>query len=213
MPASDVRRISQLAGGHHDMWVVPDCGHLRAFKRHEAAYRLKVGGFFSAHLQETGEAAPAQAGGVAPPHSNSRKGSDQMNKHAVTMAIAGAALLLVGGARLGAQDRTPAADVSGVWQAAVVTDQGSGNPTFDLEQDGGTLSGTYRGLFGRSTVEGKLEGQEITITFKTWSPLNPLSKLLITYRGSVDPASMTMKGTVDFGGQGTGTWTAKRPKP
>ncbi len=58
MLSDDVRRIAQLAGGQHDVWLVPDCGHLKAFSRHEAEYRAKVGGFFSATLHRPTDATP-----------------------------------------------------------------------------------------------------------------------------------------------------------
>ncbi len=126
--------------------------------------------------------------------------------------LAACAILAIIATATHAQEKKPSVDVSGLWVASVVTDQGSGHPTFDFKQDGQKLSGTYKGMFGRSTLEGTLEGSVITFSFKTWSPLNPLSKLLISYRGSIDSATMEMKGTVDFGGQGTGTWTARRQK-
>ena len=133
-------------------------------------------------------------------------------RHALRITI-GILALVITAAAAAAQQKPPAIDINGRWEAAVVTDQGSGNPTFEFKQDGSTITGTYRGLFGRSTLQGKLDGRSLKFSFTTWSPLSPLSKLNITYMGQVDPATMTMKGTVDFDGQGTGTWTAKRPKP
>jgi hypothetical protein len=126
--------------------------------------------------------------------------------------LAGLALIMTMGVAGEGQEKPPALNISGVWDAAVVTDQGSGNPTFDFKQNGTKVTGTYKGLFGRSTLEGKLEGQDLKFSFKAWSPLSPLSKLNITYTGVIDPATMAMKGKVDFDGQGTGTWTAKRHK-
>jgi hypothetical protein len=109
-----------------------------------------------------------------------------------------------------AADGPPALDVSGAWVFDVKTDRGSGRPTFVFTQEGKAIKGTYRGFFGEAPLEGTLEGRDIKFSFKTRSPLNPLFRVNITYTGTVDPKEGTMSGTVDFEGQGSGTWTGKR---
>ena len=101
-------------------------------------------------------------------------------------------------------------DVSGAWTFAVKTDRGSGNPSFVFKQEGKTLKGTYRGFFGEAPLEGTMDGRAIKFSFKARSPLNPLFKVNITYSGTLDQAAGTLSGTVDFDGQGSGTWTGKR---
>ena len=55
-----------------------------------------------------------------------------------------------------------------------------------------------------------MDGRAIKFSFKARSPLNPLFKVNITYSGTLDQAAGTLSGTVDFDGQGSGTWTGKR---
>jgi hypothetical protein len=111
-----------------------------------------------------------------------------------------------------ASDGPPALDVSGAWVFDVKTDRGSGRPTFVFTQEGKAIKGTYRGFFGEAPLEGTLEGREIKFSFKARSPLNPLVRVNITYAGTVDRKEETMSGTVDFEGQGSGTWTGKRKR-
>jgi hypothetical protein len=103
-----------------------------------------------------------------------------------------------------------APDVSGAWVFDVKTDRGSGRPTFVFKQEGKAIKGTYRGFFGEAPLEGTLEGRDIKFSFKARSPLNPLFRVNVTYAGTVDREKETMSGTVDFEGQGSGTWTGKR---
>ena len=118
-----------------------------------------------------------------------------------------AGLILAAPAAIGA-GQTP--DVSGAWVFDVKTDRGSGRPTFAFKQEGKTIKGTYRGFFGEAPLEGTMEGQDIRFSFKARSPLNPLFKVIVTYAGTLDREKGTMAGTVDFEGQGSGTWTGKR---
>ena len=109
-----------------------------------------------------------------------------------------------------AADVPQALDVSGAWVFDVKTDRGSGRPTFVFKQEGKAIKGTYRGFFGEAPLEGTVEGREIKFSFKTRSPLNPLFRVNIAYAGTVNLEDETMSGTVDFEGQGSGTWTGKR---
>lgn len=97
------------------------------------------------------------------------------------------------------------ADMSGTWSLNVETSAGNGNPTFVLTEDNGTLSGTYEGTLGQQTVTGKVEGNTFSLTF-TGSTQG--IELKVTYQGTVDGDSI--KGDVDLGGQGTGTFTGTR---
>jgi hypothetical protein len=99
-----------------------------------------------------------------------------------------------------------AADISGKWTFNVETDMGSGTPTFEFKQDGSTLSGTYRGLFGEAPVTGKLDGDKAEFWFEG-SPGG--EKMTIKFSGVVE-GSDQMNGTVDYGGQFSGKFTAKK---
>lgn len=98
-------------------------------------------------------------------------------------------------------------NVSGAWVFHVTTDAGSGDPEFTLQQDGGKITGKYKGMLGESDVTGKVEGNEITITFK--APMG--DDATVVYKGTIESPEK-MKGTVDYAGQATGTWVAERKK-
>jgi hypothetical protein len=95
-----------------------------------------------------------------------------------------------------------AADVTGAWIFTVELDMGSGNPTFDFEQDGEKLTGTYHGIAGDAELEGTVKEDQIQFSFES-------SFGTVTYTGTIEDDG-TMKGTADYGGQASGTWTAKR---
>lgn len=113
-------------------------------------------------------------------------------------------VLLIPGLLL-AQERTP--DVTGTWELTVETPQGTGNPTIVLKQEGEKLTGVYKGRFGEVNLQGSVKGNDITFSITVNAQG---TELTITYKGTVEPDSM--KGTVDFGGFGEGTWTGKRKK-
>jgi hypothetical protein len=95
-----------------------------------------------------------------------------------------------------------AADLSGTWVFDVVTDAGSGTPTFHLKQDGSKLTGDYSGALGEAKVTGTVEGSDVTIRFHA-------SGEEVVYQGSVQ-SDGTLKGKVQLGSVGAGTFTAKK---
>ena len=97
------------------------------------------------------------------------------------------------------------ANITGVWDFAVETSQGSGSPTFTFKQQGETLTGTYKGQFGEAPLTGTVKGADVKFTVKVNAQGQDLS---ITYTGKIDGNSM--KGTASFGELGEGTWTGKR---
>ena len=96
-------------------------------------------------------------------------------------------------------------DVTGTWDLTVETQQGTANPSVTLRQSGEKLSGTYRGRLGDSKVEGTLRGNDIQFSVTLRFQDQPL---VITYTGTADRDSM--RGTVQFGDRGSGTWSGKR---
>ena len=110
--------------------------------------------------------------------------------------IAFAAILVTGAAL--------AADISGAWEFAVETPQGSGTPTFEFKQDGEKLTGTYTGMFGKAPLSGTVKGDDVEFTFEV---SNVDGK--IHYKGTVEGATR-MKGDVEYGDVGKGTFTAKK---
>ena len=97
-----------------------------------------------------------------------------------------------------------AADVSGTWNAKVEIGGRSGTPTFVLKQDGEKLTGTYSGLLGQDVpVKGTVKDKEVTIEFEA-------AEMKVQYSGKLNDDWKKMEGTVDYGGQFSGTFTATR---
>ena len=97
-----------------------------------------------------------------------------------------------------------AADISGAWEFTVETSQGSGNPTFEFKQDGDKLSGTYSGRFGTAPISGTVKDKDVEFTFQI-----PEVDGKVRYKGTLE-GSNRMKGDVEYGDVGKGTFTAKK---
>ena len=55
-----------------------------------------------------------------------------------------------------------AADISGTWQLAVETSQGSGTPTMELKQAGEKLTGTFNSqIMGQAKITGTVKGDAV----------------------------------------------------
>jgi len=107
------------------------------------------------------------------------------------------ALALTAGLALGA-------DISGAWSFTVETEAGSGNPSFVFKQDGEKLTGTYSGLLGKAELAGSVKGDKIEFEFEGSAQGQTVK---CRYSGTIaSPAQM--KGTVQFGDLGSGTWSA-----
>ncbi len=94
------------------------------------------------------------------------------------------------------------ADISGKWTFEVVLDAGSGSPTFEFTQTGEALTGMYHGQFGDAKVSGTVKGDKVEFTFGSDAGS-------VKYSGTLDGANK-MKGTVDYGEAGKGTFTASK---
>lgn len=97
------------------------------------------------------------------------------------------------------------ANVTGEWDMSVETQAGTGTPHFSLKQDGGKLTGTYKGMLGEAPVTGTVKGNDVTISFEVNAQGTDLA---VSYTGTVDGA--TMKGSVKLGDLGEGTFTGKK---
>lgn len=97
------------------------------------------------------------------------------------------------------------ADVTGKWTMTVETQAGTGNPTFDLKQEGSNITGQYSGQLGEAPVTGTVKGAEVTFGFKVSGQGQELE---VTYTGTVD--GDTMQGKVSLGDFGDGTFTGKK---
>jgi len=124
----------------------------------------------------------------------------------LTRAIAALGMVAVtlAGVAVSAQTK---ADVTGKWAMTVETGAGTGNPTLTLKQDGEKLTGHYSSqTFGEVDVTGSLKGSAIEFSFSADAQGTALK---VVYKGTVESKD-AMKGTVDLGGLGEGTWTAKK---
>jgi hypothetical protein len=96
------------------------------------------------------------------------------------------------------------ADVSGNWNFAVeIAGVGGGNASVTMQQAAdGVITGTYAGQLGNTNITGKAEGNafEFIVAGQMGS---------VKYMGELQ-ADGTLKGTLDLGGMGEGTFTATR---
>ena len=97
------------------------------------------------------------------------------------------------------------AKVAGQWQLALEIGSITGRPTIELKQDGEKLTGTYRGRYGASPIEGSLKDNQIGFTVTMNAEGQQTSG---HFAGVVDGDAMS--GTVEFEGAGEGTWSATR---
>jgi hypothetical protein len=93
------------------------------------------------------------------------------------------------------------ANVAGTWTISVSEGGQAAEQTVDLKQDGGKITGTFKGPRQQGTLEGTVDGNNIKFHVNTRVPFD--------YTGTVDGNSM--KGTFTARGK-TGDWTAKRAK-
>ena len=121
------------------------------------------------------------------------------------MAILGAT------ATAGAQTpATPKTDLTGRWAFSVVYEGGSGSPTITLTQKGDSLIGRYISqAFGELDLKGTIKEKDFTFFVTTSAGGDPFT---MTFEGKVESPDL-MKGAVDLGGNGTGTFTGTRQKP
>jgi hypothetical protein len=98
-------------------------------------------------------------------------------------------------------ERKQKVEVTGTWKFEVEFSGGSGRPEFTFKQTGDKVTGQYKGQFGEADISGKVTGNKIEFEFSVQD-----GKAI--YTGTIDKD--TMKGTLKFGDQVTGNWTAKR---
>ncbi len=96
-----------------------------------------------------------------------------------------------------------ATNLSGTWNAKVEVGGQGGSPTFVLKQDGENLTGTYSGAFGEAPLKGTVKENKATWDFEA-------SGAKIHYAGTISSDGSKIEGTVDYGGQADGTFTATR---
>ena len=119
-----------------------------------------------------------------------------------------AAILLIVPAA--AQSQEKKADITGKWLFSVTSELGTGTPTVTFKQSGDSLTGHYSSVtFGEADFKGTFKDQKLTFSIKVDAGGNAIT---VTYSGQMD-GDNAMKGSVDFGGMGAGTFTGKRQQP
>ena len=126
----------------------------------------------------------------------------KLRKHIIAaITIITAAFLLTAVLTAGAQTT----NVSGNWKLTIETPNGPGGPSVVLKQEGEKLTGTYKGRFGESPLEGTVKGKDIKFTVKVNAQGQ---EILVEYAGAVE--GDTMKGKVKFGDMGEADFTGKK---
>ena len=108
-------------------------------------------------------------------------------------------LLAVVAGAASAQDKP--ANVAGSWTIDVSGDTGNAKQSMTLTQDGGKITGIFKGPRQSGTITGTVEGNNIKFHVTAGIPLD--------YTGTVDGDSMS--GTMSGRGK-TGDWKATRTK-
>ena len=121
----------------------------------------------------------------------------RLRKHIITTV----AFLLAAAPTVGAQTT----NVSGNWKLTLETPNGTANPSLVLKQDGEKLTGTYKGRFGESPLEGAVKGKEIKFTVKVNAQGQ---EILLEYAGTVE--GDMMKGKVKLGDMGEADFKGKK---
>jgi hypothetical protein len=98
-------------------------------------------------------------------------------------------------------------DITGKWLFTVTTGAGNGTPTVTLRQDGEKLTGHYSSSqLGEADLTGTVKGNTVRFAFGVDVQGTHLD---VTYSGTIESPD-SIKGTVNLGGLGDGTFTARR---
>ena len=100
-------------------------------------------------------------------------------------------------------------DLTGRWRLAVVTDNGTGYPVLEREQEGDKVSGTYTSnAMGSRTISGSVRGDTLSFTL---SASGAGEGVVLTYTARIIGAD-SLNGSVDFAGMGGATFTGQRQR-
>jgi hypothetical protein len=96
-------------------------------------------------------------------------------------------------------------DVTGVWDMLIETPQGQMNIVLTFKQEGDKLTGTQASPMGEIALEGTVVGDEVkyAVTIDMQG-----QQMTVAFGAKVEGDAMN--GVYDFGGMGSGAWTAKK---
>jgi hypothetical protein len=128
-----------------------------------------------------------------------------------SIRIAAAIALLLGSSSIAfAQGDTTKVNLTGNWSFTVVYEGGQGSPTVKLAQRGHSLTGKYISqAFGELDIKGSIKGNEFSFSMTTSAGGDPFT---MTFTGAAESKD-ALKGAVELGGNGTGSFTARRQPP
>jgi hypothetical protein len=125
----------------------------------------------------------------------------RLRKQFITTITISAAAFMLAVLTAGAQTT----NVSGNWKLTFETQNGPASPSVVLKQEGEKLTGTYKGRFGESPLEGAVKGKDIKFTVKVNAQGQ---EIVVEYSGAVE--GDTMKGKVKIGDMGEADFTGKK---
>src|SRR5215510_8762570 len=125
----------------------------------------------------------------------------RLRKHVIAAITIFTAAFILAVLSAGAQSK----NVSGNWKLTLETPNGPASPSLVLKQEAEKLTGTYKGRFGESPLEGAVKGKEIKFTVKVKAQEQ---EFILEYAGTVE--GDTMKGKVKLGDLGEADFTGKK---
>jgi hypothetical protein len=116
---------------------------------------------------------------------------------------------LISSPLVGATSIGMAANISGTWSFSVDLESGQhSTPTFIFKQQGGKLTGTYKGQLGENKVTGSVKGNKVEFGLEVTDP-NSNQTIKISYSGVIEsPTKMT--GAIKATSGQRGKWTATK---
>ena len=125
------------------------------------------------------------------------------------LKIAATAVMLLGSASVASAQDTTRVDLTGTWAFTVTYEGGQGSPTVRLTKKGDSLTGLYISqAFGELDIKGTVKGREFSFGFTTSAGGDPFS---MTFNGTAE-SNEALKGSLDMGTMGSGSFTARRSR-
>lgn len=122
------------------------------------------------------------------------------------------AAVLTAGLAASSQDKPQEAkkdivDITGKWDMSIETGQGPMSVQATFKVEGDKVSGAIAGPQGEVPITGTISETELSF----WLTVDTSNgQLTVTFTGK--PGKDKLEGTADFGGRGSGAWSATRAK-